>query len=247
MQVALWIGTVVVFWLSQAVMIMAWVMAGVLLRHAQEEATGTKLFGYMRVLGFRKLLVRLSVRRFRARVRERCKRDWGLLGYSGHIALAAAGLPAAAPLVSLLFTTRFLIPGGITSALFAHTVITAVALGVIPGVWFWIAGLDYAARAGTRGRSGLPRIQVPGLARTARDDLALRIYCYEGLKWLFVWAMESPLILLVVASVGTRTVQTIELSDSFAVLAALFAGQVVLLVIVKTVVYRRMALDHALP
>jgi hypothetical protein len=147
MQVALWIGTVVVFWLSQAVMLMAWAIAGVLLRHAQEQVTGTKLFGYVRVLGFRKLLVRLSVRRFRARVRKRCKQDWGPLGHSVLTASAAASLPAGASLMSLLFMSPFLISDENTSALSAHTVIISYALVVIPGVWFWIAGLDYAARA----------------------------------------------------------------------------------------------------
>jgi hypothetical protein len=36
MQVALWIGTVAVFSLAQACMIMAWVMAATVLRLAQE-------------------------------------------------------------------------------------------------------------------------------------------------------------------------------------------------------------------
>jgi hypothetical protein len=43
MQVALWIGAVAVFSLAQAGMIMAWVMAGRIVRLAQEGVTGTKL------------------------------------------------------------------------------------------------------------------------------------------------------------------------------------------------------------
>ena len=54
MQVALWIGTALVFSLAQVGMILAWVMAGTVLRLAQEEITGMKLFAYVRVLGVRK-------------------------------------------------------------------------------------------------------------------------------------------------------------------------------------------------
>jgi hypothetical protein len=42
MQVALWIGTVVVFSLAKVGMILAWVMAGTLLRLTQEAVTGTR-------------------------------------------------------------------------------------------------------------------------------------------------------------------------------------------------------------
>ena len=128
MQVALWIGTAVVFSLAQAGMIMAWVMAGTLLRLAQEEVTGTRLFAYVRVLGVRKFLVWMTARGFRKQVRERCRQDWGPLKASAGMVLFAASLPAVASLASLSFTSPFLFPGGNTAGLSACTVITAVAL-----------------------------------------------------------------------------------------------------------------------
>lgn len=244
MQVALWIGTVVVFSLAQAGMIMAWVMAGTVLRLAQEEITCTKLFAYVRVLGVRKFLVWMAARDFRKRVRERCGQDRRPLKSAVGAVLLAASFPAVASLASLFFMSPLLLPGGDAGVLSARTVITAVALGIIPGAWFWMAGLDYAARAGAKGKSGLPRLTVPSLSRTARDDLALRIYWYEGLRWPIVWAIASPWILLAAATVGTRVVQTSGPGDGLAVFA-LIAGQALPLVVVETV-YRRLAFDHAL-
>jgi hypothetical protein len=142
MQVALWIGTVAVFSLAQAGMIMAWVMAGTVLRLAQEEVTGTKMFAYLRVLGLRKFLVWMTARGFRKQVRERCRQDWGPLKASAGVVLFAASFPAVASLVSLFFMSPFLLPGGEAAGLSARTVITAVALGIIPGAWFWMAGVS---------------------------------------------------------------------------------------------------------
>ncbi|TVY99982.1 hypothetical protein EAS64_38500 [Trebonia kvetii] len=244
MQVALWIGTIAVFSLAQTGLIMAWVMTGAGLRLAQEEVTGTKLFAYVRVLGVRKFLVWTTARGFRKRVRERCRQDWGPLIASAGLLLLAASMPAVVSLLSLFFMSPFLLPGGDTVGLSALTVITAVALGIIPQAWFWTAGLDYAARAGTRGRSGLPCLKVPGLSRAARDDLALRIYWYEGLKWRAVWAIASTWILLAAATVGARVPQTSEPGDGLAVLV-LLAGQGLPVVVVNTV-YRRLAFDHVL-
>jgi hypothetical protein len=91
MQVALSIGP---WWCSRwpAGMILAWAMAGTVLRLAQEEVTGTKLFAYVRVLGVRKLLARMIARRFRKQVHGRRGQDRGPLKTSADMVLLASAI-----------------------------------------------------------------------------------------------------------------------------------------------------------
>ncbi|TVZ04197.1 hypothetical protein EAS64_17545 [Trebonia kvetii] len=204
MQVVFWVVTAVGFALAEVCTVLAWFVAGVVLRGCQSLMIDARLFKFMRRFGLTDAATGLSqMRKIAHRNPRMILAIWGEAGF---VILTALAMTATALWVSVGALSALTPPGLLPDGWETRTAVTAGILILASAGWFYLRGIGYAITSESRGRGSLPRVVVPGLTPAARRELALNIYFHAALQRGAILAAVLPTILTGVADKGPSPV-----------------------------------------